>query len=101
VAGSKLIHKVVGTANTLIKENEMSEPSFTDQVNKVLEEKIAPALAMDGGHCELVEIKDKVIFLRLGGACSGCPSSTITLKSGIERILRQDVDPEILVEQAW
>ncbi len=79
----------------------MADATFTEKINAVLEEKIAPALAMDGGHCELVEIKEKTIYLRLGGACSGCPSSTITLKSGIERILRTDVDPEIIVEQAW
>lgn len=79
----------------------MSDTSFNDRINQILEEKIAPALAMDGGFCELVEIQDKVVFLRLGGACSGCPSSTVTLKSGIERILRQEVDPEILVQQAW
>ena len=79
----------------------MSDLSMNEQIALILEEKIAPALAMDGGFCELVEIRDKVIFLRLGGACSGCPSSTVTLKSGIERILRQEVDPEILVEQAW
>lgn len=79
----------------------MSDTSMTDQISQILEEQIAPALAMDGGFCELVEIRDKVVFLRLGGACSGCPSSTVTLKSGIERILRQEVDPEILVEQAW
>jgi len=79
----------------------MSDTNLHERVGQVLEEKIAPALAMDGGFCELVEIRDKVVFLRLGGACHGCPSSTVTLKSGIERILRQDVDPEILVEQAW
>lgn len=78
----------------------MSE-NLSDQISKILDEKIAPALEMDGGYCELVEIREKVVFLRLGGACSGCPSATITLKSGIERILRQEVDPEILVEQAW
>jgi len=75
--------------------------TLQEQISQILEEKIAPALAMDGGFCELVEIREKVVFLRLGGACSGCPSSTVTLKSGIERILRQEVDPEILVEQAW
>ena len=79
----------------------MSDTTMNDQISQILEEKIAPALAMDGGFCELVEIRDKVIFLRLGGACSGCPSSTVTLKAGIERILRQEVDPEIIVEQAW
>ncbi len=79
----------------------MSDKDLRAQVEQVLAEKIAPAIAMDGGFCELVDLKDKVVYLRLGGACSGCPSSTITLKHGVERILRQDVDPEIVVEQAF
>jgi Fe-S cluster biogenesis protein NfuA len=79
----------------------MSDTNMNSDIERLLEEKIQPALAMDGGFCELVEIKDKVVFLRLGGACAGCPSSSITLKAGIERILRQEVDPEIIVEQAW
>ncbi len=79
----------------------MSENGLREKIEAILKEKIAPALAMDGGFCELVEVREKVVFLRLGGACSGCPSSAITLKSGIERILREEVDPEIIVEQAW
>jgi Fe-S cluster biogenesis protein NfuA len=72
-----------------------------DQVLKVIAEKVAPALAMDGGFCELVEVREKTVYVRLGGACNGCPSATITLKSGIERIMREEIDPEIVVEQAW
>lgn len=65
-----------------------------DKVAAVLD-KIRPALQADGGDVELVEVtEDGVVKLKLTGACAGCPMSTITLKSGIERILREQI-PEI------
>jgi len=56
--------------------------------------KIRPYLVADGGDVELVGISDGVVRLRLKGACSGCPMATMTLRQGIERILRKEV-PEI------
>jgi len=56
--------------------------------------KIRPALLMDGGDVELVEVKDGVVKLRLKGSCAGCPMSTMTLKQGIERALKAQV-PEV------
>jgi Fe-S cluster biogenesis protein NfuA len=65
-----------------------------DKVVAVLD-KIRPALQADGGDVELVEVTDDgVVKLKLTGACAGCPMSTITLKNGIERILREQI-PEI------
>lgn len=65
-----------------------------DKVAAVLD-KIRPALQADGGDVELVEVTDdRVVKLKLTGACAGCPMSTITLKNGIERILREQI-PEI------
>ena len=58
-------------------------------------EKIRPSLQADGGDVELIDINDKgVVKVKLQGACAGCPMSTMTLKMGIERILKQNV-PEI------
>jgi Fe-S cluster biogenesis protein NfuA len=57
-------------------------------------EQIRPALLADGGDVELVDVKDGVVMVRLRGACSGCPMATITLKSGIEQALKQQV-PEV------
>jgi Fe-S cluster biogenesis protein NfuA len=57
-------------------------------------EKIRPMLKADGGDVELVDIKDGVVQVRLQGACSGCPMSQMTLKNGIERIIKQEV-PEV------
>jgi Fe-S cluster biogenesis protein NfuA len=70
-----------------------------DNVEQVLDE-LRPYLMADGGNVELVEIDGPVVRLRLQGACGSCPSSTMTLKMGIERRLREMI-PEIAeVEQA-
>jgi Fe-S cluster biogenesis protein NfuA len=64
-----------------------------DRVEKALD-KIRPALKADGGDVELVEVKDDVVKVKLTGACGGCPMSQLTLKMGIERLLKQEI-PEI------
>ncbi len=69
---------------------------------KIKEElaEIAKMLQNDGGDCELVKIEGKTVYLRLQGACSGCPHAQQTLKNGVEAILKANVDPEIVVERA-
>jgi Fe-S cluster biogenesis protein NfuA len=57
-------------------------------------DRVRPALQADGGDVELVEVKDGVVSVRLTGACGGCPMATMTLKNGIERIIREEV-PEV------
>ena len=64
-----------------------------ENVETVLDE-LRPYLEADGGNVELVEIDGPIVNLRLQGACSSCPSSTMTLKMGIERKLREEI-PEI------
>lgn len=64
-----------------------------EKVEKSLE-KIRPSLKADGGDVELVEVKDGIVKVRLTGACGGCPMSQMTLKMGIERVLKKDI-PEI------
>lgn len=64
-----------------------------ENVETVLEQ-IRPALKADGGDVELVGVNDGVVSLRLTGACSGCPMSAMTLKMGIERILKEKL-PEV------
>ena len=61
-----------------------------EQVEQVLT-RIRPALQADGGDVQLVAIEEGVVKLRLTGACSGCPSSTMTLQMGIERALKSAV----------
>jgi Fe-S cluster biogenesis protein NfuA len=64
-----------------------------DRVEAVLAE-VRPSLQADGGDVELVDVSDGVVKLRLTGACSGCPMSTMTLRDGIERILKEKI-PEV------
>ncbi|MEK5331597.1 MULTISPECIES: NifU family protein [unclassified Lysinibacillus] len=78
----------------------MAEAMINDQVQEVLD-KLRPFLLRDGGDCELVDVEDGVVKLRLLGACGSCPSSTITLKAGIERALLEEVPGIIEVEQVF
>ncbi len=63
-------------------------------VETVLNRRIRPAIQMDGGNIELVEVKENTVYVRLVGACHGCPSSMMTLKFGVERLLREEF-PEL------
>lgn len=58
-------------------------------------------LLRDGGDCTLVDVEDGIVKLQLHGACGTCPSSTITLKAGIERALHEEVPGVIEVEQVF
>jgi Fe-S cluster biogenesis protein NfuA len=73
---------------TRYKEGKMRE-----NVQELLE-KIRPALQADGGDVELVDVKDGVVSVKLTGACGGCPMATMTLKMGIEKILKEKL-PEV------
>jgi len=64
-----------------------------DRVEEVLD-KIRPSLMADGGNVELIAVNDGVVKVKLTGACGGCPMATLTLKMGIERILKQEI-PEV------
>lgn len=76
------------------------QQTMFDAVNEVLE-KLRPFLLRDGGDCELVDVEDGIVKLRLLGACGTCPSSTITLKAGIERALLEEVPGVVEVEQVF
>lgn len=67
---------------------------LADQVQQVLSEQVNPAIAMHGGAAELVSVDDSVAYLRLMGGCQGCGMAQVTLRQGIERILREAI-PEL------
>ncbi len=71
-----------------------------EKVSEALE-KIRPSLQADGGDVELVDVVDGVVQVRLKGACSGCPMSTMTVKNGIERYLKQLIPEVKSVEQVY
>lgn len=70
-----------------------------DERIKAKLEELRKMLQADGGDAELIEIAEKTVKLRLRGACGCCPHATMTLKHGIERALRESIDPEIVVER--
>lgn len=72
----------------------MSDSTTSKMYDEVLEvlDKLRPFLQRDGGDVELVDVEDGIVKLRLVGACGSCPSSTITLKAGIERALLEEVE---------
>ncbi|MDC3101884.1 NifU family protein [Candidatus Pelagibacter sp.] len=75
----------------VIDENIKHEESELDEIEqkivKILDQKIRPAVARDGGDIKFKEFKDGVVKVQLQGSCSGCPSSTMTLKQGVQNLL--------------
>lgn len=76
-----------------------TEKGIEAQIHSVLEEYIRPGIAMDGGDVEFLGFSEGVVRLRLRGSCSGCPSSTFTLKAGIEALLTRLI-PEVKAVEA-
>jgi Fe-S cluster biogenesis protein NfuA len=73
---------------------------ISKQIKELIETRVRPAVAQDGGDIVFERFEQGVVYLKMSGACSGCPSSTVTLKNGVENMLRHYV-PEVLeVRQA-
>ena len=70
-----------------IKEEEPNLDEIEQKIVKILDQKIRPAVARDGGDIKFKEYKDGVVKVQLQGSCSGCPSSTMTLKQGVQNLL--------------
>ena len=70
-----------------IKEENKSLSEIEEKIVKILDQKIRPAVARDGGDIKFKEFKDGVVKVQLQGSCSGCPSSTMTLKQGVQNLL--------------
>ena len=71
----------------------MSEDLAT-KVQDLLDSTINPAVAGHGGFVQLIDVKDNKVYLQLGGGCQGCGAADITLKSGIERLIKEEL-PEV------
>lgn len=86
-----------GSAGQLDGVNEFFAPEDEETVNTIkelLDTRVRPAVAQDGGDITFQGYRDGVVFLHMRGACSGCPSSTATLRHGIENLLRHFI-PEV------
>ena len=69
------------------KQDNSNLSEIEEKIVKILEQKISPAVARDGGDIKFKEFKDGVVKVQLQGSCSGCPSSTMTLKQGVQNLL--------------
>ncbi len=70
------------------------EGPLADRVQQAIDQFVNPGVAQHGGQVTLVEVRDKIVYLQMGGGCQGCGMASVTLSQGIERILREQV-PEI------
>jgi Fe-S cluster biogenesis protein NfuA len=80
-------------------EGGEEDDEVVTQIKELLETRVRPAVAMDGGDIIFHDFEDGVVYLHMQGSCSGCPSSTATLKAGIENMLRHYI-PEVVEVRA-
>lgn len=79
--------------------SEEDEDEVVTQIKELLETRVRPAVAQDGGDIIFHDFEDGIVYLHMQGSCSGCPSSTATLKAGIENMLRYYI-PEVVEVRA-
>ncbi|MBT4989425.1 MAG: NifU family protein [Rickettsiales bacterium] len=85
--------------NNISNDVKEDDSEIVKQIKELLEERVRPAVAMDGGDIIFHNFEEGVVYLEMHGACSGCPSSTETLKGGIENMLKHYI-PEIVRVEA-
>jgi Fe-S cluster biogenesis protein NfuA len=78
---------------------DADDDEIVSQIKELLETRVRPAVAMDGGDITFEDFEDGIVYLHMQGSCSGCPSSTATLKAGIENMLRHYI-PEVVEVRA-
>jgi Fe-S cluster biogenesis protein NfuA len=96
-SSEELGQNILKQSSKEISDNEDSE--IIQQIKELIEIKIRPAVAMDGGDIVFDSFEEGIVYLRLKGSCSGCPSSSITLKNGIENMLKHYIPEVESVEQ--
>ena len=92
-SGDKTIDNPEKKENNSLQQDE-NDSEIVKQIKELLDTRVRPAVAMDGGDIIYNSFKDGIVYLQMQGACSGCPSSTATLKMGIENMLKHYI-PEI------
>jgi Fe-S cluster biogenesis protein NfuA len=96
VAGRPVLE---GDADELDEDVEPADAEIVAQIKELLDTRVRPAVASDGGDIVFRGYRDGIVKLHMQGACSGCPSSSATLKHGIENMLRHYVPEVVRVEQ--
>jgi Fe/S biogenesis protein NfuA len=72
----------------------MPEVEMKGKVQQLLDDSINPAVAGHGGYVQLIDVKDNVVYIQMGGGCQGCGMADVTLKAGIERMIMEEI-PEV------
>jgi Fe-S cluster biogenesis protein NfuA len=96
-AGKKIINSEVEVKDKNISSNS-EESEAVNKIREILDTKVRPAVAKDGGDIVFKSFEKGIVYLNMQGSCAGCPSSTATLKSGVENLLKHYV-PEVLEVQ--
>lgn len=94
-----LTHQPLFLGENTLHSSQQEDDPIVVQIKEILDTRIRPAVAMDGGDIVFDHFAEGTVYVRMQGACSGCPSSSATLKSGIENMLRHYV-PEVLEVRA-
>jgi len=95
VSGMEAVIKASDKSEAVISEDE---DKISKEIREIIETRVRPSVMQDGGDIVFHDFKDGIVRVELHGACSGCPSSTVTLKNGIENMLKYYVPEVISVE---
>ena len=99
----KILNKVLACENPLTAKKQFKDLTIVEkikEVEKVLNEEVKPRLNLDGGSIELVDIQGNIISVRMLGMCGGCANAKNTIKSFVEKVLKEKLDPSLEVRQA-
>lgn len=99
VSGMELINKNSGVQISAASTTSEDDDEIVKQIKELIDSRVRPAVAEDGGDIVFRGFEEGIVKLELYGSCSGCPSSTMTLKSGIENMLKHYV-PEVIAVEA-
>ncbi len=94
-SGQPVIDSAAPTATGVDPGHSEEDSEIAAQINELLDTRVRPAVAMDGGDIVFHGFDQGIVYLHMQGACAGCPSSTMTLKHGIENMLRHFI-PEVV-----
>ena len=98
VAGLEVIKTKTKSKSNISNEINENDSEIVKQIKEIIEDRVRPAVAMDGGDIVFHNFEEGVVFLEMHGACAGCPSSTVTLKDGIENMLKHYIPEVVRVE---
>lgn len=95
MSGAPIVSESMETAAEVQEFFDSQDAETVAMIKELIETRVRPAVANDGGDITFRGFKDGVVFLNMKGACSGCPSSTATLRHGIQNLLRHYV-PDVV-----